>query len=284
MGLFNNNEVEDAEIVSETKVVAEMPVQEPDAPTTTPSGMPLTLTDAQMQEMLKKSRNSSVSGAFVGNRFSDLLNSEMAKAPVDESTKYEPPVATMEPIDSVMNLTPGDTPVSSVDPTIKKKLITVKFTGASCYIPPGVVFIGTSNAKTSYKKWLDARFKAVMADLGTDRKANGSYAKKYMHAVQFIRTSIRLLQMEADYETVKYVYEGQPLPRDIGMFDAVKAMLQENKTLIMALAPYYEPKKAPAETDEKPVGGEVLAKLQDEAHSDLVTALKTAIETPAAAQ
>jgi len=123
-----------------------------------------------------------------------------------------------------------------------------------------------------------------MADLGTDRKANGSFAKKYMHAVQFIRTSIRLLQMEADYETVKYVYDGQPLPRDIGMFDAVKAMLQENKTLILALAPYYEPKKSPTETTKPSVGGEALAKLQDEAHNDLATALKTATETLAAAQ
>ena len=244
MSIFDHKEIEDAVIVEETAKPSVESVPAPDATGTTPSGMPLTLTDDDMKKLMARSKtmNAGVSGNFGGKSFDDMLAAAQNK-PAATTTGDEPQVA-------------------------KKKHLTVKFNVRSCFLPPGVVFIGTGDVKVKYKQWLDMRFKQVMADLGTSRKPNGAYPKKFSAAVQFIRTAIHLLDLEDQYETLTYVFEGQALPRDIGFFDAVKAMLQENKGLIKAIAPYYAPKSPEPEEEEPKVGGEVLASLQNEDKAD----------------
>lgn len=206
-------------------------------------GLKTVMTNDEMQELLARSGKASPAfGAKAASMF-DAMSPAVEAAALSNLTKLPSSLDVGAEI-----IVEPEGPAEAV-PAAQKDYIYLTFNNTSPFLPPPVVYLGTGNAKARYTLWLNTRLKEVLNDLGEKTNRKGNISRRYGNAVRFIRNAISVLEMEAEYTTVEFKYVGLPLPRNIDFIETLRAVLHENKGMILALAPYFNPKPVPTAVD-----------------------------------
>jgi len=135
-------------------------------------------------------------------------------------------------------------------PVEKKPALTVAFDNRSPFTPPGAIFIGIGNVQKKYEDWLNKAFQEHMDALGKRENKKGNVSTKFVQAVNFIRTLIYIAKASNEHEALIYKYQGVKFPRPLNMGEGVKKLMEANKDLLIALAPYYLPSETPSVPQE----------------------------------
>ena len=130
-------------------------------------------------------------------------------------------------------------------PVEKKPALTVAFDNRSPFTPPGFIFVGIGNIQKKYEDWLNKAFKEHMDALGQRENKKGNVSAKFIQAVSFIRALIYIAKASNEHESLNYKYQGVKFPRPLDMGQGVKKLMESNKDLLIALAPYYLPSETP---------------------------------------
>lgn len=138
--------------------------------------------------------------------------------------------------DSVSQDIAGTVPVAKLfvnKPAAEEKAFpeVIYIRAKSPLMPPNVVFIGTGSAEKKYMTWLKAK---LQSEVG---RKSSSFA--------YLLAYIAVAEDEVEHQ-LGYVYAGPRLPRPIDVATCVRVFVQENKSFLQTLAPYFGIKKTAA--------------------------------------
>jgi hypothetical protein len=130
---------------------------------------------------------------------------------------------------------------TSREAVAKKPTLVVKIDRHSPFTPLPFVFLGMGDVNKRYHAWLNQKVKDTLNDLGHETNKEGKLRKRYMEAVNFMRTLVFLADSLTSHEGFEIVYTGVPLPKKIDFTPAVRQVVEDSKELFLALKGYYAP-------------------------------------------